>query len=122
MKLTLIILLTSLLLACDYSTNYSDTTISTYTHDNIMTVHVSVANKLTKFKCIESQSGTCFFKISSKNCTSKINPIICTTLAVDNFKLAPGMTREFEGKNNKEKFLQCSSPLNFKDGDVCIPT
>jgi len=120
MRVTLFIVI-SILTGCDASVNYSysERTLSSLIHDTKMTVQVSVANESTRFICVESQSGTCFFKVSSHRCEQKTTASICTSIPLDDFQLKPGKSKEFIGINIQEKFLHCASAFKHNKESEC---
>jgi len=115
----LLIITIIILTGCDTSVNYSEHTKTSYIDGTKMTVQISVANKSTRFKCVESQSGTCFFKVSSQRFQQKTTTSICTSIPLDDFQLRLGKAKEFTGINIQEKFLHCASAFKFSQENEC---
>ena len=113
MRITLLLFISLLLMGCDQSYNYSDRTDTSYVDGTLMTVKTLVVNESTTFECIESQSGLCYFKVSSQRCSKESAMTTCVVVHIDSFELQPGKAKEFKGVNIKEKFLHCASALKF---------
>ena len=122
MRISQLFFVSALLIGCDASLNYSNKTATSYVDDTKMTVKTSIANESTTFECIESQSGACFFKVSSQRCNQEGSDTECVIVSLDNFELMPGDTKKFIGVNNEESFLHCASAFKFQADDDCEPS